>query len=354
MSLLFFSTDEKMNMISDKVMERHFELDPKLRLEYNDRRRRLMYEDILYNLESLGVATKFNDKKIFTDYAVWVYVLLCYIMKDLGPDRVKVHMKDHYKILINVLKEYMSESDFKLAEEFLNAAIVATEFTDINEPSNMLFESGKYIDEKVNYLKFLLSNNYREASLIIESMIDAGVPIEDIYVDVIQEVMYEVGNLWHKSIITVDREHYCTSATQRILSQFYPIIFGTPKNDLSVLSSCVGSELHEMGVRMLSDLFEYEGWDSIYLGAAVPKQFIIKSIAESDPELIVLSVTMPSHLALCHEIVNEIRDKFPGKKIAVGGRAFQLTDKLWEKWDVDIYTIDARDLIKWAKENFKQ
>lgn len=178
-----------------------------------------------------------------------------------------------------------------------------------------------------------------------------GYTLEEIYIDILQEVMIEVGEMWHKQLITVDKEHYCTSTTQVILSQFYPLIFSSNKRNAKILTCTVGSELHEMGARMISDLFEFYGWNSIYLGAAVPNQFIIKAIEENKPDLIALSVTMPQHLAICHELVNLIKEKNLPVKIAVGGRGFNSTDKLWEKWGVDISTDNALQLVKWAETN---
>jgi methanogenic corrinoid protein MtbC1 len=64
-----------------------------------------------------------------------------------------------------------------------------------------------------------------------------------------------------------------------------------------------------------------------------------------------LSVTMPQHLPLCYDIVNAIREKHPTIKIAVGGRAFQSTDQLWKKWNVDVSTGNALQLIEWANKN---
>ena len=49
MSLLHVS-DEKVSRLARIIYDKHFELDPKLDVEYDDRRKRLMYEDILYNL----------------------------------------------------------------------------------------------------------------------------------------------------------------------------------------------------------------------------------------------------------------------------------------------------------------
>ena len=102
---------------------------------------------------------------------------------------------------------------------------------------------------------------------------------------------------------------------------------------------------------MVSDVFENNGWDSIYLGAAVPNDAILNCIEENRPDLVALSVTMPQHLALCFDIVNEIREKYQDIKIAVGGRAFQTTDELWKQWDVDIAADNAVQLVLWADEH---
>jgi methanogenic corrinoid protein MtbC1 len=95
--------------------------------------------------------------------------------------------------------------------------------------------------------------------------------------------MYQVGELWQRNKITVAQEHYCTAATQMIMAQLYPVLFDRPQNGKRVVVSCVGNELHEMGARMLSDLFTYEGWDSIFLGAAVPKESLLQTLQSEQP-----------------------------------------------------------------------
>jgi methanogenic corrinoid protein MtbC1 len=201
------------------------------------------------------------------------------------------------------------------------------------------------------YLDFLLNNDSRNAVKLIQKAFSEGVSVEEIYLDILQEVMNEVGNMWHQNVISVDMEHYCTSATQLVLSNFYQFIFSQPRNGRRILTCCVGSELHEMGIRMVSDLFEYNGWDSIYLGAAVPNSAVLNAIKNHKPDLIGLSITMPQHLPLCLDLINEIRKSGLNVRIAVGGRALETTNKLWEKWDIDVYTVSAVDLVNWADNN---
>lgn len=348
MGLFYKITDEEVTTIARKVYNKHFELVPKLNTEYDDRKKSLMYDDILYNLGYLNIAIEFGDEKVFKNYAIWLYQLLCNLMKDLDRKRVRDQMVLHYKIMKDVLSETLSDAEYQRANHYLDNAIEATEKEFIKSSVSSKFESGKYVDIKKEYLSLLIRNETQNAIKLIKSSAQRGIKLEDIYLEILQEVMYEVGNLWHQNVITIDKEHYCTATTQAILSQFYPAIFSKPRKGYKIVTCCVGSELHEMGVRMLSDIFEYHGWDSFYLGAAVSTERILDAIKENSPDLVALSVTMPHHLSLCNEVVNEIRAKYKDIKIAVGGRAFQTTDQLWKKWDVDISTDDALQLVEWA------
>lgn len=81
MSLLFNDTDEKTIEIARAVYKKHFIRDPKLEREYDERRKRIMYDDILINLGYLNAAASLNDDKLFVNYAIWIYRLLYSLMK---------------------------------------------------------------------------------------------------------------------------------------------------------------------------------------------------------------------------------------------------------------------------------
>ncbi|KAF0091475.1 MAG: cobalamin B12-binding domain-containing protein [Fusobacteria bacterium] len=351
MSLLMSNQDTKLVSIARKVFDKQFENDPKLDKEYDDHRKKLMYEDILINLSYLDTAIEFEDSKIFGDYAIWIYQLLCYIMKDLSRDRIKDQMIMHYQILNDSLSNVLLEAEAKKADQYIKDAIELTKKEAIMFNESNKFQLSKYIDVNKKYLDYLLNYDTQGAYKFVESLIKTGYTLEEIYIDILQEVMHEVGNLWQRQEISVDKEHYCTSTTQVILSQFYPLIFSSAKKGAKILTCTVGSELHEMGARMISDLFEFYGWDSIYLGAAVPNEFVLKAIEENKPDLIALSVTMPQHLTICHDLVKAIKAKNINSKIAVGGRGFNSSAELWKKWEVDISTDNALELVQWAEIN---
>lgn len=349
MSLLMTTTDPNLIILAQKIFDRQFADDPKLLQEMDERRRQLMYQDILYNFSFLTTSVRLRDEKIFTSYAIWLYELLCNLMKDLDRDRIKDQMVDHYRILRSCTRELFADDEVLVAERFLDRAIEETDRAVENYPLSERFTTGKHVAIRRAYLNAMMRSDTRQALAIVQEAQVAKIPLEELYEDVLMEVMHEVGELWHRNLITVDKEHYCTSTTQMVLSSFYPVIFGTPKHERRIITCCVGSELHEMGGRMVSDLFEYHGWDSIYLGAAVPVPSLVHAVEEHKPELVALSVTMPQYLQICRDAVFALRERFPDLRITVGGRAFETSDRIFQRWPIDYYARVATELLAWAE-----
>ncbi|MFO7969016.1 MAG: cobalamin-dependent protein [Candidatus Izemoplasmatales bacterium] len=351
MSLLNNTLSTAFNKVAENVYKQHFIEDKKLEEEYDDYRKKKMYEDILYNLSFLEVSYNLEEDNLFLEYAKWLYELMVNLMPDLTKERIKEHMVVHYNLLDKELKKVLDTLEYKTIHNYLKNAIEITKNYEIKDkPSN--FNKGKYAHIRETYLDYLMKEKTSKAIEYIIEIEKTNIPLEDIYVDILQEVMVEIGERWQKNIISVDQEHYMTSITQTVLSQFYTKIFSTDKNGLTLVACSVGSELHEMGARMISDLFEYHGWDSTYLGAGIPKKVIINKVKKSKPNLIILSVTMPQHLTECKEIIEDLQKLANPPKIAVGGRAFKMTNQVWKKWHVDISTNDAKELLNWSKEVF--
>lgn len=354
MSLLMNYENPEFTAVAKRIFEEQFRRDPRLQGELDARRKRRMYEDVVYNISFLMTSVHFRDRTIFEGYAKWIFELLCSLMKDFDRDRVMEMMTDHYKIMAEIISsdasDLLTEDEIAAAVTYLQAAVAVTKnaVTDITLSSAFMDEP--YYEIRRSYLDAILKGDTREAFLIVEEA-KKSLTILVIYEEILSKVMHEIGELWHRNIITVDKEHYATSVTQTVMTGFYQEIFSRPRRKKTLLSCAVGNELHEMGIRMLSDIFEYHGWDTYYLGAALPQQAILSAIEEHQPELVALSVTMAPYLSTCEQVVKVIREKHPEVKIAVGGQAFISTEKLWEKWGVDFYSTSSEALFQWADQN---
>lgn len=357
MSLMTSLNDPRVLELAQRIFTDHLAMDPRLEKEYDDRRRKLMYEDILYNISFLLTAVHFSDEKILTSYARWIYELLCNLMPDLDRDRIMEQMKDHYRImsesLVDMPEDLLDAEDRETARAYLLRAGDITTDMVTEVPLSGSFVDGPFLVIRKAYLDALLRSKTGEAYAVIEDARNQGIPIRSIYEDILKVVMNEVGSLWHQNKLTVDKEHYCTSVTQTVMARFYDELFLQPRNHRTLLCCAVGSELHEMGGRMVSDLFEHAGWDTYYLGAAVPEKALLNAIKEHKPDLVALSVTMPQHLRECESMAMSVKRMYPTCKVAVGGRAFDMTSRIWEKWPIDLYAATAGELLDWSRETFQ-
>ena len=196
-----------------------------------------------------------------------------------------------------------------------------------------------------DYLAALLRGERHTASRLILAAVEGGTSIQDIYLFVFQRVQYELGRLWQANQIGVAQEHYCTACTQMIMSQLYPRIFSTERNGRRLVSTCVGGDLHEIGVRMVADFFEMEGWDTFYLGANTPISGTLQQVAERTPHVLAISATMAFHVQAVADLIAATRAVDNPPRILVGGAPFNSLAGLWKDVGADGYARDAAEAV---------
>ncbi len=213
-------------------------------------------------------------------------------------------------------------------------------------------ESGHLLELAKLYLNSLLQVQRDTASRMIINAVEQGTSVKDIYLHVFEPSQHEIGRLWQTNQITVAQEHFCTAATQMIMSQLYPYIFNGEKNGHRMVAACAEGEMHEIGVRMVADLFEIEGWDTYYLGANTPNNSIIETIVDIKPEILAISTSIHYNIASVADLIKKIRksNEISQVKILVGGRPFILVPELWRKIGADGFASNAMDAISMAQK----
>lgn len=207
----------------------------------------------------------------------------------------------------------------------------------------------KYVNKI--YLDYLLKGDSEKARKFILVLHEEGIKIEYIYFNILEKVLKEVGVLWEKGTIDVWKEHFISEVTIDLMRE---IKFREKKRNhesTSIIALNSGPEVHNIGLRMISDILELEGFHVIYLGSNVPVQSLIKAIHTEKPKFIAISVTLEYHIDSAIYMIAAIKDYF-GKnspKIIIGGSAFINYDKVCERTGADYYSIgvdDIRDVIK--------
>lgn len=297
--------------------------------------------DLEYILNYLAEAVYFDNDNLFKDFSIWLNSLF----ENLGlPDDVFINT---YNCIQEVIKDNFEFEEVNYLNNIIDLSIKKALNKEGRETSYITDENPhKYYADK--YLELLLDNKKNEASNLIvkEALSEMSVP--EIYLNILEPVQKEVGRLWHANIISVAQEHYISSVTQLVMSQLYSHFLSSGGEKGSIVTTAVGTELHEIGIRMVADLLEIDGFDTIHLGANTPNSSIVETLKNNRTLLLGVSVTLPIHLKELAQLIEMIRSEpeLANIKILVGGYAFNQNPELKEDFDVDAYSVNAQDAVK--------
>lgn len=172
------------------------------------------------------------------------------------------------------------------------------------------------------YLDHLLAGRRAECSRIVTRLLENRIDIKSLYMDLFQKSLYEVGRLWESNRISVAREHLATAITEGLLNLVYPTLFMEKKTNKKIIISCAANEFHQIGGKMVADLFEMHGWDAHFLGANTPLDHMIQHIDEIKPDFVGLSLSVYFNMPALIAEIEAIQVNFKNLDIAVGGQAF--------------------------------
>lgn len=174
------------------------------------------------------------------------------------------------------------------------------------------------------YFEALLQGKRKICQDIVIEHLKNKIEIRQLYQDLFQKSLYEVGNLWEKNKISVAKEHLATAITEYMLTQTYPYLtINNAQPQQKVIIACTPNEYHQIGGKMVADIFELNGWQAYFLGASTPVSDLIQCIDEIKPEVLGLSLALYSNLIFLTKILETINSTFSNLQIIVGGQAFR-------------------------------
>jgi len=335
--------NEQMELLSEAIVSRQYELQPEIWEPYGDKGREFSLRDSNHHFRYLIEALTESDPTIFANYVAWLKQLFEGLK--FPPEALPKMLECTQEVLRERLPEEMSS----VTQEYIDAAATRIEHESLSQ-SSFITEDLPLHDLATRYLDALLCGERHLASNMILEAVEKGASIKDIYLYVFQRSQYEIGRLWHLNIASVAQEHYCSAATQLIMSQLYQYIFASEKTGRRLVAACVGGELHEIGIRMVADFFEMDGWDTYYMGANTPTSTIIEAIDSHQPDVLAISASMPFHRKTLKELIATVRDHdTDGRvKILVGGYALRSSQDLWIKLGADGFADDAQQAVSLA------
>ncbi len=336
---------QKQNELAEIIVARQYASQGSVWKPFGDPGRAKSVRDSGYHLIYLAEALSAADHSLFSEYLAWVKVLFAGL--NFSADVLPSTLKFMRQALDETLEPHLSLA----AIEYLDAALLAYQQAPSILPS-FIEDNNPLAGLTHGFIDALLRGDRQSASRMILAAAQQGTAIKDIYLYVFQSSQREIGRLWQTNQISVAQEHYCTAATQMVMSQLYPYIFASERNGHRMVVTCVGGELHEIGARMVADFFEMEGWDTYFLGANTPIEGVLQAVSEREADVLAISATMTFHVDKVSDLIAQLHHAgLDGRtKVLVGGYPFNIAPALWQSVGADAYASDAQQALIVAED----
>lgn len=116
-----------------------------------------------------------------------------------------------------------------------------------------------------DFFNALVKGKRLECQKVMKTFRKLNSSILDLYEEIFKESLYDIGRLWEINKIGVAVEHMSTAIVEGLMNELFPEIISLERVSKRIVITCVENEEHQVGGKMVADIFEKNGWDSHYL-----------------------------------------------------------------------------------------
>lgn len=314
---------------------------PEIYARFGPRGREACAEDVGYHLDFLRPTLESGDLSPFVSYLAWLSQVL--ISRNVPTESLVRSLDD----LAAFFEPQLGASADPLLAALADgkaALLGGLAPPAYDKPSPAPWQ------EAAPFCEAALHGRRKEAATLFNEAIARGDSLSQASVHVIQPALYDVGRQWQENKVSVAQEHLASALSQTLMAQGMGRASAKSDNGQRALFACMVGNHHSIGLRMVADAFELEGWSVDYLGANTPLPALLAQVRETRPHLVGLSVSLPQHLRAVRETIAALKETFGADcpRLAMGGLVFNQFPRLAESLGAELLGADAHSAAQTA------
>ena len=326
--------------VAEWTVDQHCSEDPSVEQRFGPECRRLWRGDVQVRVAHLVEAIAADEPSLFLASAAWSRA--AFIARDMGDADVLRSLN----CLSTVIRENLPAQVAQRASAFIEAAMGAIS-SGSHTPASPLDHLGEQGTLARLYLLHLLQRDRDEAERIVQQQLEGNMPLAEVYERILAPAMNEIGHMWHMREASIADEHYCTASTLAIMARLRGEVPRKASNGFHAVACSSGGDMHDLGIRMVSDLLETEGWSVECLGANMPTPDVVEAVGpqphRGPSELLLVSAGTSLAIRGVAGLIGAVRKTLGSSAPAtlVGGMPFHLAPNLWKKVGADGFATRA-------------
>lgn len=178
--------------------------------------------------------------------------------------------------------------------------------------------------------------------------LDQGIAPSVIMDDALIPAMSRVGQKFSRNEIFVPQMLMAVKAMNSSMIHIKPFyISGETKRKGTFIIGTVRGDLHDIGKNLVAMMIEGAGWEIIDLGVDVSTEKYIAAVEQKPEAVVGLSALLTTTMENMRSCVRELRSRFDGLKILVGGAP--VTEEFCKNIGADFYSPDPQGAVEYLR-----
>ena len=294
----------------------------------------------------LSAAVAVGSADMFVNRVVWSRKT--FEAREMEPKDLEASLVALHAVLAEKLPDNAKDPVLTFVHDARTAVIAQPDAED-----SLLDPSQRHDRLTLHYLQCAIEGNVLPAMEVVLDALEDNLTVQDAILRVLLPAQAEIGRLWHLDQVSIAEEHLVTTTTQRLMAVLASRAPRRRDNGRTAVAAAVAGNVHDVGIRAISYLFEMDGWRTIFLGSDVPRADLPASVQFFEADLILLSCALSVQLKTVRKTIEAIRERAEQDvKIMVGGLAFYEAPDLWQEIGADGFAPNALEALAVANQFF--
>lgn len=194
----------------------------------------------------------------------------------------------------------------------------------------------------------ILGPDDQAATDYVRSLMDRGVSVDTIYLDLLAPAARQLGHLWEDDECSFIDVTLGMGRLQRVIRDLSHVFQTESPDDAPprghVLLTCLPGEQHTLGLIMVAEFLIRDGF-KVFVGAPWSEADLLTLVSTEWFDVVGFSAGCESRLSALKREIHRIRSssRNPEIRVLVGGQVFSLDEGLVERVGADGWARDAKE-----------
>jgi len=204
---------------------------------------------------------------------------------------------------------------------------------------------------KISVVIEALENGDRKGlNLIIQELLDNGIPAYEIVNDNLIAAMNDIGKRFRENILFVPEVLIAARAMNSAFEYLAPLL-GNGKFSYKgkILLGTVKDDLHDIGKNLVKLMFKSSGFEVIDLGIDVPMEKFIDGVKDHSPDILAMSALLTNTLPQMEIVLEGLKEHGLRDKVRVMVGGAPVSQEFADEIGADGFAPDAASAVEMAK-----